>query len=204
MLVEIDEPAPGGRLATERALERDRLAGDARRCVAVELAVLVHHPGHRLGVGAHVGRRDVAVRPEQLLDLVDERAGDPLQFVRVADVGGAVHATLRAAEGDPGDGGLPGHQRGQRADLVEVDLRVEPDSALVGASRPVVLDPVAGEDVDLPVAEPDRDLDLDLPVGGLDYGREVVGDTEPVNGLVEVVGDDLVVRDLGAARATLV
>ena len=68
----VDDAAAGRRLAPVGALERDRLAGHDRRRVAVQLAVLVHHPGHRLGVGADVRRGDVALRAEHLLDLVDE------------------------------------------------------------------------------------------------------------------------------------
>ena len=86
----VDEPAAGRRLAAVGALERDRLAGHDRRRVAVQLAVLVHHPGHRLRVGADVGRRDVALRAEHLLDLVDERARDLLQL----GLGHAVASTL--------------------------------------------------------------------------------------------------------------
>ena len=85
---------------------------------------------------------------------------------------------------------------GQRADLVEVDLGVEADAALVRAARAVVLDAVAGEDVDLAVAEPDRDLDLDLAVGGAQDLPHVVGQPEALGGDVEVVLDDLVVGDL--------
>ena len=94
-----------------------------------------------------------------------------------------VHAALGAAVGDVHDRRLPGHQLGQRAHLVEVDLGVEADAALVGPARAVVLDAVAGEDVDLAVAEPDRDLNLDLAVGGAQHRGDVVGQVEPLGGL---------------------
>ena len=119
-------------------------------------------------------------------------------------LGGAVDAALGAAEGDAGDRGLPGHQRGERADLVDVDLGVEADAALVGAAGAVVLDPVAGEDVDLAVGELDRDLDGDLAVGGPEDDPEVVGEPEVVGGDVEVVADDVEVRDLGRLRLVFV
>ena len=90
---------------------------------------------------------------------------------RLELVGRAVDAALGAAERDAGDRGLPGHQRGERAHLVDVDLGVEADPALVGAAGAVVLDPVAGVDVDLAVGELDRDLDGDLAVGGPEDGR---------------------------------
>ena len=39
---------------------------------------------------------------------------------------------------------------------------MEADAALVRPARAVVLDAIAGEDVQVPVRELDRDLDLDL------------------------------------------
>src|SRR5207237_8243373 len=72
LVVEVGEPAARRRLAAERPLERDRLTGDDRGGVAVALAVLVRHPGHRLRVRADVGGRDVPLWPEDLLALVHE------------------------------------------------------------------------------------------------------------------------------------
>ena len=116
---------------------------------------------------------------------------------RSSSVGGAVDAALGAAERDPGDRGLPGHQRGERAHLVDVDLGVEADAALVGAAGAVVLDAVAGEDVDLAVGELDRDLDGDLAVGRPEDDPDVVGELQAVGRHVEVVADDVEVRHLG-------
>ena len=62
------------------------------------------------------------------------------------------------------------------ADLVDVDLGVEADPALVGAAGAVVLDPVAVEDVRLPVARLDRDLHRDLAVGLPEDLADVVGE----------------------------
>ena len=168
--------------------------------MAVELSVLVHHPRHHLGVGVDVRRGDVAGRAEDLLDLVHERAGDLLEL-GLGELGGvAVDAALGAAEGHVRDGGLPGHERGEGADLVDVDLGVVADAALVGAAGAVVLDAVAGEDVDLAVGALDGDLDGDLAVGGPEDDADVVGKLQVVGRLVEVVADDVEVRDLGALR----
>src|SRR5690606_32771831 len=71
--------AAGGFLASFGPVQFDRLAGDAGRAEAVELLVLVHVPGHDLGVGAHVGSGDVLVGPDHVVDFVDEAAGEPLQ-----------------------------------------------------------------------------------------------------------------------------
>ena len=62
-----------------------------------------------------------------------------------------VDPALRAAERDADDGGLPAHQLGERAHLVQVHLGVEADAALVGPARAVVLHAEAGEAVDPPV-----------------------------------------------------
>src|SRR3712207_7584235 len=48
-------------------------------------------------------------------------------------------AALGAAVGDLGDRGLPSHERRQRAHLVQVDLGVEADAALVRPASAVVL-----------------------------------------------------------------
>ncbi len=69
---------------------------------------------------------------------------------------------------------------------------------LYGPARTVVLDAVAGVDVDLAVGAPDRDLDLHLAVGGPKHRGDVVRDPDPLGREVEVVIDDLEVRDLGA------
>ena len=140
------------------------------------------------------------VGPMHLLDLVDERPRDPLQLVAAELRRVAVDAALGAAERDPDDRRLPRHERGERADLVEVDLRVEAHAALVRPARGVVLDAVAGVDVDPPVGLPDRDLDLHLAVVGPQDRAHVVLEPEPVGRELEVVRDDLEVRDLRHMR----
>src|SRR5215204_5945968 len=164
--------------------------------MAVQLAVLVHEPGHCLGVGPDVGSGDVALGSQHLLDLVHERAGDLL------DLGGFeltrvdVHAALGAAEGDFGDRGLPRHQLRKGTHFVEVHVGVETDAALVGPAGAVVLHAVAVVDVHAPVRLLDRDLHLDLAVGGAQDGGQVVAQVHPLGRLVEPVRDDLVVGDL--------
>ena len=74
------DAAAGRFLAAGDAVVLDRLAGDDARIEAVVLAVLVHDPGHHAMVGAHVGGRDVGVGADDVVDLVDEPARDPLQL----------------------------------------------------------------------------------------------------------------------------
>ncbi len=77
------DAAAGGRLvATLRAAEADRLAGDdARDGVAGVHRVGVHHPGHDLGVGVDVRGRDVLLGADEDLDLGEEAAGQPLELL---------------------------------------------------------------------------------------------------------------------------
>ena len=89
----------------ERAADRHRLAGhDLGHGVAPLHRVRVHHPGHRLLVRRHVGRRDVELRPDELRELGGEAAGDARQLAlrQVARV--AAHAALRAAVRQAGAG----------------------------------------------------------------------------------------------------
>ena len=77
------DAAAGRRLvAALRAAEADRLAGDdARDRVADVHRVGVHHPGHDLGVGVDVRRRDVLLGADEDLDLGGEAAGQALELL---------------------------------------------------------------------------------------------------------------------------
>ena len=70
-----EHDAAAGRLAaTQRAADRERLAGDdAGHGVAVVHGVRVDDPGHHLRARAHVGRRDVRLRADIVHDLVVKR-----------------------------------------------------------------------------------------------------------------------------------
>jgi hypothetical protein len=112
---------------------------------------------------------------------------------------GALIPPFRAAERHADDRGLPRHQGGEGADLVEIDVGVVADATLVGTAGAVVLDAVAGVDVDPPVGPAHRDLHLHLAVGGEHDGADVVVESEPVRRGVEPVADDVVVGDLRAS-----
>ncbi|MFN8149639.1 MAG: hypothetical protein U0R24_00740 [Solirubrobacterales bacterium] len=168
--------------------------------MAVQLPVLVHHPRHHLGVGVDVGSGDVPRRAENLRDLVHEAARDPLQLSLVEVRRIDVHPALGPAVGDPGDRGLPGHHRGEGTHLVDVDLGVEADPALVRTTRAVVLDAVAVVDARRAVGGLDRDLDGDFAVGLPEDLADVVGVAEAVPRPVEVMAHDVEVRHLRARR----
>ena len=144
------DAAAGGRLvAALGAAEADRLAGDdARDRVARVHRVGVHHPGHDLGVGVDVRRRDVLLGTDQDLDLGGEAAGQALELLLAELLGIDDHAALAAAVRDADDRALPGHPHREGLDLVERDVLVVADAALGRAAAEVVLDAIAGEDLD--------------------------------------------------------
>src|SRR5207342_758976 len=152
--------AAGRRLvATLRATERDRLAGDdARDGVPDVHRVGVHDPGHRLGVRVHVRGGDVPLRPDDDADLGRVTPGQALellvgQLLRVDD-----DATLATAVRDADDCALPGHPHREGLDLVEGHVLVVADAALGWSPAEVVLDAVAGEDLDAAVIHLHREV----------------------------------------------
>ena len=121
-LDDAEDGAAGRRLvAALRPAEADRLAGDdARDGVPGVHGVGVHHPGHDLGVGVDVRRRDVLLGPDQDLDLGEEPAGQALELLLAELLGVDDDAALAAAVRDADDGALPGHPHREGLDLVEV------------------------------------------------------------------------------------
>ena len=155
------DAATGRRLvAALGAAEADRLAGDdARDGVARVHRIGVHHPGHDLGVGVDVRGRDVLLGADQDLDLGEEAAGQALELLLAELLGIDDDAALAAAVRDADDRALPGHPHREGLDLVERDVLVVADAALGRAAAEVVLDAVAGEDLDRPVVHVDREVD---------------------------------------------
>ena len=194
----VDAAAARGRLAAVGPLEGDRLAGEIAGVWPWSLpySSIIQAITWALVLTSGAGMSRVGPRIFSTLSMNERVIFCTLGALEL--VGGAVDAALGAAERDAGDGGLPGHQRGQRADLVDVDLGVEADAALVRAPGAVVLDAVAGEDVDLAVGELDRDLHGDLAVRRPEDDAQVVRKLEAVAGDLEVVADDVEVGDLGA------
>ena len=182
----VHQPPPGGRLAAQRPAEFDRLAGDDARVVPVELGVLVENPGHDLGVGAHVRGGHVGVRADHVVNLLHEGPGQPLEFAGGKRLGVHGDAALGPAVGQVHHGRLPGHQRRERDDLVEVHLRVVADAALHRAAGVVVLDAEADVGGERPVVLDEAALDLDLAVRGDEEVPLVLVDLQQVGGAVEV------------------
>ncbi len=189
------ETAPSrGRFTPGRAAQLDGLARNDRGREPVGGAIRVHHPGHDLGVGAHVGCRDVAVGAQHVLDALGEAPGQSLELRSRQGCGIHGDAALGPAEGHVDQCRLPGHQRGQRSHLVEIGAGVEAHPSLVGTPRPVVLNPVATHDHEVAVVEANRDLHGDLSVARREHLVHLLVDAGQVSGLLEVLDDRLVGR----------
>ena len=175
----------GGRLTARRPPQGDGFAGDDAGRVAVTGTVLIHYPRHDLGVGPHVGSGDVALDPEGEPYAGGESPGQVLHLgVRhLQRVAG--DATFGAAEGDVDQRGLPGHERGEGADFIEVDLGMVAEPPLHGPARATVLHAVADEDLETAAIHAHRDLYLQLPERGLQDKAHVLVQIEEVGGVVE-------------------
>jgi hypothetical protein len=156
------------------------------RAEAVVLGVLVHDPGHFLRARAHVGRGDVAVGPDDVVQFVDKLAGDPLEFAPAERERIDGDASFGAAVGQIDHGRFPGHQRCQRAHFVEIDLRMKPQPPLHRPPRIVVLHAVADERSQLAVVHLDRDLDLHLALGHQQQAAHIVAEVHVIGGPIEI------------------
>ena len=88
-------------------------------------------------------------RPDHVVDLLDELAGQALQLAARELVGIAIDPPLGAAERKVDHGRLPGHQAGQRPGFVLVDGGMVAQAPLERPAGIVVLHPVADEVADL-------------------------------------------------------
>ena len=164
-----DEDAATGRLdAAERAAEVQGLAGDdAGRGGAGVHRVRVHHPGHDLAVGVHVGRRDVALRADDDADLAGVAARHALELLLRELLRVAADAALGAAVRQVHRRALDRHPRRQRHHLLERHVGVVANAALARAARQVVLDAIALEVGDAAVVHLDRHVDDQRALGPL-------------------------------------
>ena len=160
------DPGAGRLRPEDGAADRDRLAGDDLRNGMADLhRVRVHHPGHRLLVGRHVGRRDVLLRADHGQELGGEPARDRLQLALGHRARVAADPALRAAVGQLQQRALPGHPHRERRALAERDVRVVPDPAFRRAEDARVLDAVTRVDRPPAVVELDRDCDDQRALG---------------------------------------
>ena len=93
--------------------------------------------------------------------------------------------------GMPDDRALPGHPHREGLDLVERDVLVVADAALGRAAAEVVLDAVAGEDLDGAVVHVDREVDGELAARLAEDRAQPRIEVEALGGEVELVLRDL-------------
>ncbi len=111
----------------------------------------VHNPCHGLFVGVDVGSGHVFFRPDEIDDLGCVAARHALQLALTHLFGVADDSALGSAKRDVDDCALPGHPTGQRAHFVERDVGRVADAAFGGSAGNGVLNPKAGEDLDVAV-----------------------------------------------------
>ncbi len=187
------------RFAALGAAEHDRLAGDdPRRRLADVLAVGVHEPRHLALARRHVGGGYVLIGADHRHQLAGEATSGPLHLGGRETVGVAADAALGAAEGQAEQSALEAHPERQGGALAERDAGRVAYAALGRAEREGVLDPVAGEALDLAAVAADREVDDDRAARLQQAGAGVGVEPEQVGGLVEL-GD----RDPPQLRAPL-
>ncbi len=150
------------------------------------LGILVHDPGHHFGVGAHVGGRDVAVGPDDVVNFVDEFARDPLDFAQAEPAGIDGDPAFRAAVGDIDDGRFPGHQGRQSANFVEIDFRMIAQPPFHRPARIVVLHAIADERGQLAVVHLNGDLHLHFAFRDDEQPPHVLGQIHLIRRAIEV------------------
>ncbi len=156
----VDHAIAGGFGAAERAAVTQGLAGEhAGRELADELGIFVHHPAHHLGGGANIGCGHVIARADVLPHHVHPTAAQA--FLLMHGKRGGIHddAALAAAQGDVGDGALPGHPGCQGADGVHGLIGCKANAAFVWAAGIVVLNAIALEDARGAVVHAHRDAE---------------------------------------------
>ena len=119
-----------------------RFAGHHSRRKAVEDGILVHDPGHHVGIGVHIGRWNVESRSDDFFDLFDKAARDGMQLAFAEIRGIAVDTPFGAAERDVDDRRLPGHQIRQGGGMLFVNRGMIAETALHRSAGPIVLNSV--------------------------------------------------------------
>ena len=123
-------------------------------------------------------------------------SGDAFELGGGEGAGVALDAALAAAEGDADEGALHGHEEGEGLDVVEVDVLVVAEAALVGSEGVVVLDAVALEEPVVSVVHADGEVDHDLVLGLGEDDADAVLEVDGVCG-AEHGGDGLEVEVVG-------
>ncbi|MNY07366.1 hypothetical protein D3C86_1401660 [compost metagenome] len=139
-----EHAAAGSLVTAQRPAQRDRLAGHHAGGRAARVhRVGIHHPGHDLGVGIHVRRRNILGRADDQVDFTGVAARQAFQFGRGERARIHADAALCTTVGHIDGGILDRHPRRQGHHLGQRHVLVETHAALAGAAREVVLHAIA-------------------------------------------------------------
>ncbi len=176
---EVDR-AVAGRLGTnEAAAPVQTLAGQHARELVPDPLVLAEHETDLAAADADVARRHVGVRADVTEELGHEALTELHDFVVALALRVEVGTALAAAHRERRQAVLEHLLEGQELQDAEVDARVEPEAALVGADGAVHLDAETAVDLDVALvieprhAEHDDALGLHDPLE--DVGLAVLG-----------------------------
>jgi hypothetical protein len=114
------------------------------------------------------------------MNLVDEFSCDPFEFFDTERSRIDGDAPLRAAVRQIDDGCLPGHQRRQRADFIQVDVVMIAQATLHRPAGVVVLHAVADERLQPAVVHLDGNLHLHFPLGRQQQLAERLRQLQPI------------------------
>ena len=147
----------------------------------------VHHPGHRLAVGVHIGRRNIGLRPNDDGDFGCEASCQALKLAerQLLRVNG--DAALAAAVGKIHHGTLPRHPHGEGLHFVDVYILMEADAALRWAASKVVLYTVPLEDSSGAVIHAHREVHGELSARLAQHGGDAGVEAEPLCGKVKLL-----------------
>src|SRR6185437_13583964 len=181
--------AAGGFGTSARAAEGERFAGDHGGFSAAHVhGIRIHEPRHDLLVGIDVGRRNVAVRSDEVDDFGGVAPGELFELGVGKDVRIDDDAPLTASERDVDDGALPRHPRSERAYFIERDVGRETNAPFSRTAHDRVLDAIAFEDFDAAVIEQDGYMHRDLAGGRAQNFLHPVIQAQAARGFIEARG----------------
>ena len=132
--------AARGLRAAEGSPQVHGFAGDDAEVVLpfVHRLVRVVDERHRLRIRIHIGRRNVCVGPDVVVELDDEAPGDVFEILGAESLGVADDTALGTTEGNAHHSALPRHPRGERPNLVLRDVGVVSHAPLAGTADATV------------------------------------------------------------------
>src|SRR6266700_1449566 len=125
----------------------------------------VHHPGHSLLVGSHIGRWNIFFRAQKFNQFSGITAGQFLKFGESKFFGVYDDAALGSAEGNVNHGAFPGHPASQGADFIQRNVGRVTHAAFGWAACDGMLHAEAGEYFQRSVIHSNGDMDDDFPLG---------------------------------------